>query len=198
MSWDDRFDQDDYLFGTDPATFLVREAGRLSARSRVLCVADGEGRNSVHLASLGHHVTAFDASTVGLSKARKLADGRGVGVDFHHSGVEDWDWTQSYDAVVAIFIQFAGPDLRANLFADMAQAVHSGGLLLLHGYAPRQVDYATGGPPYVENMYTEQMLADAFSGWDVLLSADYDAVIEEGAGHSGRSALVDFVARKPG
>lgn len=195
--WDERYDRQDYLFGTAPAAFLAAHAGVISPGSRVLCVADGEGRNSVYLAGLGHHVTAFDASTVGIDKARKLARTRGVTVDFRVSSIEDWDWRRSFDAVVGIFIQFVGPEERARLLADMGRAVTPGGLLLLHGYAPRQVDNGTGGPPHPENMYTEDMLAAAFRGWEVLRSADYDLVIDEGPGHSGQSALVDFVARKP-
>lgn len=195
--WNQRYDQDGFLFGTEPAAFLVAQAPLLPAASRVLCVADGEGRNSVYLAQLGHDVTAFDASTKAVEKARSLAKTRDVTVAFNLSGVEDWDWTQDFDTVVAIFIQFAPPDMRAALFANMARAVRPGGLLLLHGYAPRQVGYGTGGPPWAENMYTEPLLRDAFSGWDILRLADYDAEIDEGSGHSGRSALVDFVARRP-
>jgi SAM-dependent methyltransferase len=197
MSWDERFGGEDYLFGTAPARFLVAQAHRLPEGSRVLSVADGEGRNSTWLAAQGHDVTAFDASPVGVDKARRLAEERRVKVDFHVAGIEDWDWSQSFDAVVAIFIQFAPPDLRATLFDRIGQAVRPGGLLLLHGYAPRQVGYGTGGPPQAENMYTEALLAEAFPGWEILHSADYDAEIDEGADHSGRSALVDFVARKP-
>ena len=79
----------------------------------------------------------------------------------------------------------------------MAQAVAPGGLLLLHGYAPRQVEYGTGGPPNAANMYTTRMLADAFPGFDILRLEDYDTEVDEGSGHSGLSALVDLVARKP-
>jgi hypothetical protein len=118
-------------------------------------------------------------------------------VQHHVSGIEEWDWTRPFDAVVAIFVQFTPPGLRERFFGWMGQAVAPGGLILLHGYAPRQVGYGTGGPPQAENMYTEDMLARAFAGWEVLRSADYDAEVDEGAGHSGRSALVDFVARKP-
>ena len=196
--WDARYAAEGFLFGTEPADFLVAQAPHVPPGSKVLCVADGEGRNSVYLAGLGHTVRAFDASEVGVAKARGLAEARGVDVAFNISGVEDWDWTQPHDAVVAIFVQFAPPDLRARMFAWMAQAVRPGGVLLLHGYAPRQVDYGTGGPPYAENMYTENMLRDAFAGWDILHIADYDADIDEGPGHSGLSGLVDFVARKPG
>lgn len=195
--WDQRYSAPGYLFGTEPADFLKREAPHIPDRSRVLCVADGEGRNSVYLASLGHEVTAFDASEVGVEKARNLAKERNADVDFRVSGIEDWDWTKTYDAVVAIFIQFAPPDLRDRLFGWLAQAVRPGGMLLLHGYAPRQVEYGTGGPPCAENMYTLPMLEAAFSGLEIQRLKDYDVEIDEGPGHSGMSALVDLVARKP-
>jgi SAM-dependent methyltransferase len=197
--WNERYANEDYLFGTEPAAFLVAQAGHLPRGARVLCVADGEGRNSTWLAAQGHEVTAFDPAPNALAKARRLAEARGVTVDFREADVEDWPWEEgAVDAVVAIFIQFAPPDLRARLFADMARTLQPGGVLLLHGYAPRQVDYGTGGPPHAENMYTLELLRAAFPGWEVLHAADYDAKIDEGAGHSGRSGLIDFVARKPG
>ncbi len=196
--WNDRYATDDYLFGTAPAAFLVAQAPHLAPASRVLCVADGEGRNSVHLAALCHDVTAFDPAPNALAKARRLAAERGVAVAFHEAGIEDWDWTPgAFDAVVAIFVQFAAPPQRAALFGNIARTLRPGGLLLLHGYAPRQVGYGTGGPPQAENMYTLPLLRDAFPGWEVLHAADRDAEIDEGRGHSGRSALIDFVARKP-
>lgn len=196
--WNDRYATDDYLFGTDPAAFLAREAHRLPRGARVLCVADGEGRNSVHLARLGHDVTAFDMSPNAVAKARRLAGATGVTAEFHVAALEEWDWSRDFDAVAAIFIQFLDPAARAAAFDRIAGAVRPGGLLLLHGYAPRQVDYATGGPPRAENMYTLELLHAAFAGWEVLHADDYDAVIEEGRGHSGRSGLIDFVARRPG
>jgi len=196
--WDQRFARSGYLFGTEPAEFLRAQAGVLAPGSRVLSVADGEGRNSSYLAGLGHQVTGFDASGVALDKARALAAERGVAVDFVQSGIEDWDWSRPHDAVVGVFIQFAPPGLRDRLFGWMAQAVAPGGLLLLHGYAPRQVGYGTGGPPCAAHMYTEDLLRAAFAGWEILRLRDYDAEIDEGEGHSGRSALVDLVARKAG
>lgn len=197
QGWDARFDREDYLFGTQPAAFLAAQAACLPPAARVLCVADGEGRNSVHLAGLGHDVTAFDASRVGVDKARKLALARDARVSFHVCGVADWDWSRPFDAVVGIFVQFLPPPARDAMLRDMARAVRPGGLMLLHGYAPRQVAYGTGGPKAEANMYTVAQLSAAFDGWDMLRLADYDAEIDEGAGHSGLSALVDMVARKP-
>ncbi|WP_054300956.1 cyclopropane-fatty-acyl-phospholipid synthase family protein [Gemmobacter sp. LW-1] len=195
--WDERYSAEGYLFGTEPAAFLPREAGVMPQGARVLCLADGEGRNSVWLAGRGHRVTAMEQSPVALEKARALAEARGVTVDFRQSGIEDWDWSQPFDVVVGIFIQFASPPLRARIHQGIAQAVVPGGLVLLHGYAPRQVGYGTGGPSDPANMYRLEDLRADFAGWEVLRAGDYDAEISEGRGHSGRSALVDFIARKP-
>jgi hypothetical protein len=98
--------------------------------------------------------------------------------------------------VVAIFIQFAGPDDRARLFALMKDALKPGGILMLHGYRPKQIEYGTGGPPHAENMYTEELLREAFSDMDILHLESYDREIQEGEGHAGLSALIDLVARK--
>lgn len=195
--WNERYAKPGYLFGKEPAQYLTRMARYLPAGADVLCVADGEGRNSVWLAGQGHKATAFDASPVALEKARALAAEAGANVDFRESGIEDWDWSEQHDAVVAIFVQFTPPGLREQFFGWMGQAVKPGGLLLLHGYAPRQVDYGTGGPPVKSHMYTTEMLEAAFDGWEILELVDYDAEIDEGAGHSGTSALIDLVARKP-
>lgn len=198
MTWDSRYDRPDYLFGTEPAAFLRRTAPLIPPASRILAVADGEGRNSVHLARLGHDVLAIDASPVALAKARRLAAARGVSPDFREADILAWDWAaEPLDALVAVFIQFLAPRDRASVFDGFRQALRPGGLLLLHGYAPRQVGYGTGGPPQPENMYTLPLLEEAFAGWDILESRDYDAEIAEGAGHHGLSALVDFVARRP-
>lgn len=197
--WNDRYASEEYLFGTEPAAFLRAQAHHLPPAAHVLAVADGEGRNSVWLAERGHRVTAFDSAANAVAKAEALAAARGVEVALHCQSLSDWPWTEgAYDAVAAIFIQFVGPAERPALFADIARTIRPGGVLLLHGYAPRQVKYGTGGPPHAENMYTLDMLRAAFRGWEILREADYDADIDEGAGHSGRSALIDFVAAKPG
>jgi SAM-dependent methyltransferase len=195
--WDQRYSIDGYLFGTEPADFLVTHAPLLAPASRVLAVADGEGRNSVYLAQLGHDVVAMDASPVGVAKAQELAAQRSVTVDFRVADIMAWDWTaEAYDAVVAIFIQFLSPEQHPAVFEGMQRALRPGGRLLLHGYRPEQVALGTGGPPDPAAMYTEELLRDAFGAMDIERLASYVAVIEEGDGHRGQSALIDLVATK--
>lgn len=197
--WDERFAGRDYYYGEAPADFLCREAARLPAGARILCVADGEGRNSVWLAGQGFRVTAFDASPVALGKARRLAATRAVAVDFHEATTESWDWRPgAFDAVAAVFIQFAAPDQRRAIFEGIARTLRPGGLALLHGFSLRQLANRSGGPRVPEQLWTLLMLRAAFPGWEELAAADHDAELDEGAGHRGPAALIDFVVRKPG
>ena len=189
---------DDYLFGTAPNKFLASQAERFSAGMKILAVADGEGRNSVWLAEQGCAVTATEISPVALEKAAKLARGRHVAVDFMQADILAWTWpTAAFDAVVGIFIQFVGPAERARQLAGMKQAVKPSGLLFLQGYTPKQLEYGTGGPSAVENLYTEALLREIFSDWEIVLLHEHEDLIDEGRGHSGRSALIDLIARKP-
>lgn len=197
-TWNDRYAGESYHFGTAPNRFVVAQAHRLPPASRVLCVADGEGRNSVWLAGLGHVVTAFDLSPRAIGKAQRLAADRGVSVAFHEADIAGWPWRErAYDAVVAIFIQFLPPEARDAAFAGMRAAVAPGGLLLLQGYRPEQVDLGTGGPPRREHMYTDAWLRAQFADWELVQLEAHDEVIAEGVGHRGMSALIDVVARRP-
>jgi SAM-dependent methyltransferase len=196
--WEERYSASgDYLFGTAPAAVLADNPWLALPGQSVLCVADGEGRNSVHLAAQGMDVTAFDLSPTAVARTKALADRAGVAVLSHESDWSAWDWSQQFDMIAAIFIQFADPAFRTRQFADMHRALRPGGRLLLHGYRPEQVGRGTGGPPFVENMYTEAMLRDAFAGWHVDRCASYERDQQAGSGHVGPAALIDFVARRP-
>jgi 2-polyprenyl-3-methyl-5-hydroxy-6-metoxy-1,4-benzoquinol methylase len=88
QTWNNRLQQDGFLLGTSPNEWLCLNASSLPASSHILCVADGEGRNSEWLAGLGHLVDAFDIAEVGVAKARKLAEKNGVMVNYR---VDDCD-----------------------------------------------------------------------------------------------------------
>jgi SAM-dependent methyltransferase len=196
-TWDARFDRDDYIFGIAPNVFLASQAHRLWPGQRALCVADGEGRNSVWLAQQGLRVAAFDISAVGMRKAQALATRAGVAVDYEVAGIEDYAWRQAaFDLVVAIFIQFATPAERARLFVQMVDALVPGGLLLLQGYTPRQNLYRTGGPGRDDHLYTPELLRESFAAHEILELREHDDVLAEGTQHAGMSALIDCVVRK--
>lgn len=196
-TWNARYSQPGWFYGREPNAWLRGKASLLPPGGRVLCVADGEGRNSVWLAQQGLEVQAFDLSDVAVAKARRLAAEAGVTVDHQVADFEAWPWAAaSHDAVVAIFIQFADPAMRARQFAQMRRALKPGGLLLMQGYTPRQLELGTGGPGVLSHLYTPDLLREAFAGMDLLELGEYEAELSEGERHSGRSALVGLVARQ--
>ena len=176
---------------------LIENPWMTDGADTCLCVADGEGRNGVWLAGQGLSVASFDLSPTAVERAQVLAAKSGVGINAYVSDWEGWDWSQSFDLVVAVFVQFMGPEARVRQFETLREAVRPGGRLVLHGYTPEQVEFGTGGPPYPENMYTPELLNDAFGDWRILRLAAYEREVQEGRGHSGHSALIDLVAEKP-
>lgn len=199
--WSDKYRAvgESYLFGTAPNRFLAAQAGLLRAGQRALSVADGEGRNAVWLAEQGLDVTATELSPVALDKAEALAAARGVRVDFALADALNWTYPdEAFDLVVAIFIQFAAPDERARLFENLKRTLRPGGRIVLQGYTPKQLDYRTGGPSAVDNLYTAAMLRETFGDFDIERLDEYEDVLDEGSAHRGQSALVGMVARKPG
>lgn len=198
LFWNGRYDRPDYLFGEAPNAFLVSQCGRLTPDMTALVIADGEGRNGVWLAEQGLVVTTTDIAPLAVEKALALAARRGVSLQAQVTDLDQWAWPEAaYDVVVAIFIQFAPPDARDRLFARMKAALKPGGLILMQGYRPEQIAYGTGGPPQVDNLYTETLLREAFASLDIVHLESHDSDISEGDGHAGRSALIDLVARRP-
>jgi SAM-dependent methyltransferase len=195
--WDARYAGEDYLFGEAPNAFLSAQAARLPTGGAALALADGEGRNGVWLAQQGLEVLSVDSSSVAQAKARRLAASRSVALVLELADLDTWPIPENrFDVIAAIFIQFAGPALRTQLFEGIKRALKPGGLLLLEGYRPEQLEYRTGGPPIAENLYTEAMLRETFGDLEIVELVSYDAVIREGAAHNGMSALIDLVARK--
>lgn len=196
-TWNRRYAGDAFLFGTEPNAWLHDHAAALPPGGRVLSVADGEGRNSVWLARRGHQVDAFDVADRAVEKAHAFAHREGVAVNFTVADVDSFAWPQaSYDGVVAIFVQFADPQTRARLFERIVDSLKPGGVLILQGYTPKQLEFRTGGPPTLSHLYTDEMLRSAFAELMIDELKVYEAEIHEGQGHSGRSALIGLVARR--
>ena len=197
--WNDRFSADGFVFGKEVNQYLKDAALlHIPKNSRVLCVADGEGRNSVWLAKNNDVVDAFDISEVGINKAKKFAQENSVNVHYELNDLDHFQWPEnSYDAIACIFIQFAPPEMRQRAFEHMIKSLKPGGILIVQGYTPKQLEYKTGGPSIESHLYTENLLKDSFKSLQILDLKTYEAQLNEGAGHAGISALIGMTAKKP-
>lgn len=203
--WSDRYNNvgDQYLFGKEPNHYLKSHRDLIvSSGSSAMLVADGEGRNSIWLSEQGLRVAACDISPVAIEKAKKLSGSRDGKPDFICGDMLAEEFSErylqeSFDWVVGIFIQFTDAQERVKQFNLMKGLTRSGGRILLQGYTKKQLEYKTGGPSNLENLYTKEILEFAFADWEIEELREYEEVISEGLGHQGMSALIGMVARKP-
>ena len=196
--WETRFAKPEYEFGKAPNDFLVRCKPLLPTSGTALAVADGEGRNGVWLAEQGLDVTSVDFSPSAQKKAAALATERGVSLTLIEGDAHHWSYPDAtFDVVAEIFTQFSTPDERSLKWAGMRRALKRGGLLIVCGYTPKQLEYGTGGPKQIEHLYTRQMLEDAFGDLADVSIVEEERELNEGAGHSGMSAVIGLTARKP-
>ena len=155
--WQARFSEPGYAFEKEPNYFLKSCAQLLPRSSRALAIADGEGRNGIWLAEQGLKVLSIDFSPLAQAKARALAAERGVNVNFELADVHTWRYPEAvFDVLVEIFTQFSSPHERSLKWAGMRRILKPGGLLIIQGYTPKQLEYGTGGPK-PENLYTRAM-----------------------------------------
>jgi SAM-dependent methyltransferase len=196
--WDNRYAAaDGFVFGTEPNQFLAEMAAQIPA-GPVLCLGEGEGRNAVHLATLGHDVTAIDQSAVGLNKARQLAATRGVQIatevaDLEAAVIEPGCWA----GIVSIFVHLP-VELRRKVYPRVVRGLMPGGVFLLEAYTPAQLAFGTGGPKDVALLMTLSALREELTGLDLMVAREIEREVIEGSGHTGRAAVVQVVARAHG
>ena len=193
--WDERYSDDKYIYGTTPNDFLRQQAANLTVGD-TLCLAEGEGRNAVFLASLGHTVTAVDSSAVGLAKAQELAKANGQSIEVQTVDLADFDLEEArWDTIISIFAHVP-PPIRQRVHAQIAQALKPGGTLVLEAYTPAQLGKGTGGPPAAALMMSLDSLKEEITDLLFEHAVELDREIIEGVGHSGVGSVVQLIATK--
>ena len=194
--WDERYSASDYFYGKEPNDFLREQIGRLPAGGKVLCLAEGEGRNAVYLAREGFQVTAVDGSRVGLQKLEALAKDSGVSVTTICADLAEFEIQPgSWDSIIAIWCHLPSA-LRRKVHAASVQGLRKGGVFLLEAYRPEQLKYGTGGPKDLNFLMNLEILRPELSGLKLDVQVEQDREIHEGKGHQGPSAVVQVLGFK--
>jgi cyclopropane fatty-acyl-phospholipid synthase-like methyltransferase len=198
--WNERYSEEGFAYGTQPNDFLKSEFSRIPQGGRVLCLAEGEGRNAVFLAKNGYSVTAVDQSGVGLQKAEKLAFESGVEIETIVADLKDYEFANdAWDGIVSIWAHVPAP-LRKYIHRQVVSALKAEGVFILESYTERHVDMAgIGGPPPTQRDFFMSLheLEGELDGLEFIHAAETDRIISEGKYHLGESAVVQIVARKP-
>ena len=193
--WDEKFSVDVYVYGETPNDFLSEMTGSLKS-GKALSLAEGEGRNAVHLARHGFSVTAVDSSIVGLNKAEMRAVKHGVGIETVHADLADYTIEEdSWDSIVSIFCHLP-PTLREKIHGKVVSGLRKGGTFLLEAYTPEQLEHGTGGPQSIELLMKLETLAKELEGLELVHAKELTRDVREGSGHKGKAAVVQVLAKK--
>lgn len=195
-SWDERYAQTEYFYGTTPNAFLFSVYGRIPS-GRVLCLAEGEGRNAVFLASRGYQVTAVDSSAVGLRKAEQLANSHQVSIttvcaDLNGYIIDPGQW----DGIVSCYCHLPSA-VRKPLHNQITSGLRPAGVFILEGYSKEQLSYGTGGPSVPDMLFSLEELKDELEGMDFVHAATLERDVREGRGHTGIASVVQIIGTKP-
>lgn len=194
--WDERFGQSEYIYGTEPNSFLKASEFQLPPSGRVLCLCEGEGRNAVFLARQGHQVTGVDVSTEGKKKAERLAEQNDVSIDYVLSDLCQFDFGDAkWDAIVSISAHLPSA-VRADVYPKVFTSLKPGGVILLESYHPRQLEYGTGGPKDVDMLLTLELLRAHFPNLEVQHEVELEREVTEGTYHTGNAFVTQFIGRK--
>ena len=194
--WDGKFGNAEYVYGTEPNDFLKSVSAQLPPKSNVLSIGEGEGRNAIYLAKMGHSVLGVDSSTVGLEKARKLAQEHGVSIQTDVADLATYDIGEAkYDSIVSIFCHLS-PSIRKEVYKNIVKGLVPGGILIMESYTPKQLEYKTGGPPVAEMMSTIDELSLELEGLDFEIGGEKERNVVEGSLHTGKAHVVQVLGRK--
>lgn len=196
MNWNEKFSGDEYSYGTEPNDFLRSVADKIKANGEVLSLCEGEGRNGVFLAQQGFKVLGVDGSNVGLEKAKQLAEKHGVKIETQVADLADYEIeTGKWDAIVMIFGHLP-KDLRKTVNTKIVQGLKKGGVFILEGYSPKQLQYNTGGPKDISMLYDLEEVRSELAGLDFEIEQEIEREIIEGKGHTGNGFVVQILGRK--
>jgi 2-polyprenyl-3-methyl-5-hydroxy-6-metoxy-1,4-benzoquinol methylase len=194
--WDKRYAGTDLLWSVEPNRFLVEETASLPP-GRALDLATGEGRNAVWLAEQGWSVDAVDFSAVALAKARRLAEARGVELNWIEADVEQHSPTNGeYDLAIVFYLHLPWERMR-HVLHGAAEAVAPQGTLLVVGHDRTNLDRGHGGPKDPDVLYTPEEVAGELPGLLIEEAARRDRLVDT---ETGVVTAIDCLVRasRPG
>jgi len=195
--WDERYDHERFFYGTEPNYFVADQLPRLDT-GRGLFLAEGEGRNAVFAAGLGHTVVAVDSSVVGRRKALELAQRRGVSIVYHPADIVAHPWDEElWDFVVLCFAHLDPADMPA-IHRRVADCLKPGGMLLFNSFAKAQFGRESGGPPRREWLHDLAELKTQFPGVELEHAVECEVDLRESVGHRGRAMVIELAGVKTG
>jgi len=198
--WNDRYNEKGWAYGDIPNAFLKSKLP-LFPIGKALFPAEGEGRNAVFAATLGWQVSAFDFSMVGKEKADKLAQSKGVEINYEVSKfLEETYSAEEFDMICMTSVHFR-PDIKKEMHQRLDSYLKRGGHIIMEAFSKEHLELSKknpklGGPPSAEPMYSIEEIKCDFPNYDILELSKVMTHLEEGEYHVGESSVIRFIGKK--
>jgi SAM-dependent methyltransferase len=193
--WEKRYSGNEYAYESTPNRYFRDKLNTLPA-GKVLLICEGEGRNAVYAAFRGWRSVAMDYSEKGKLKAMKLAEMKGVPLEYHVSPVESFEFpSEDFDAVGLIFAHFE-PILRTYVHAQVRKALKKGGKLIFEAFSKEQAGRDSGGPVDINTLYAIEDLRNDFAGFTFMECNEMETLLNEGLFHIGMANVIRIFATK--
>ena len=189
--WNQRFGNEEYIYGTEPNKFFKEQIDKLKPGS-ILLPAEGEGRNAIYAASLGLDVFAFDISEKGKEKALGLAAENQVGIHYKISDVLEFQSDIKFDAIGFCYAHFPA-EIRNQAHLHLMKFLKPDGIVIFEAFAKAQLGNASGGPKNKEMLFSVDEIKDEFAELEFQLLKEETIELSEGNHHQGIAQVIRFV-----
>ena len=198
--WNERYSNEAYAYGLEPNDFLKQELEKISP-AKILFPAEGEGRNALFAASLGWEVSAFDIAQEGKNKAMKLAQERGLSIDYQVGNLSELNYTPTqFDVIALVYAHFSAA-IKSDLHKALSNLLKPGGIIIFEAFSKSHLNYIAknekvGGPKEFEMLFSIEEIQNDFPDYTIGLLEEKEIELREGLFHNGTGSVVRFVGTK--
>lgn len=168
--YDQRYDGSELYWGDEPSSMAHRVLELMPPKSQVklLDVGCGEGKDSIFFAKKGYQVSAFDASEVGISKAREIASKLNLEIDLQVSDINEYSLKQTFDIVFSSgTLQYLKPNLRKSFIDGLKSKTVVGGIHVLHTFVYKPFLDRAPDAEESESLWTSGELMSYYHDWQI-------------------------------
>ncbi len=192
--WNERFGNEEYIYGKRPNTFFKEQIDKLKPGS-ILLPAEGEGRNAIYAASQGWDVVAFDISEKGKEKALRLAAENQFSIHYKITDVLQFQSDAQFDAIGLCYAHFPA-EIRNQAHLHLMQFLKSDGIVIFEAFSKAQLGNASGGPKNKEMLFSVEEIKTEFPQLNFKLLREENIELSEGNHHQGIAEVIRFVGMK--
>lgn len=197
--WNQKFTEIENLYGLEANGFVKTSSKILEKKSKILCLAEGEGRNALYLATKGHEISVIDISQVAIENMENLLSTYGYDVNAKQIDILRWQPIyQEYDAIITTYLHLANQEQFHNVLDKSILSLKTNGYFIGEFFEKKQIDFTSGGPKNIDMLYCINELREYLSNHNITIKilSNETVNLDEGLGHQGKASVIRVIFQK--